>query len=112
VRRHAPLIVALAFHGFVAVMALLFHVRARVSVASAFEEYGTAVPPATAVALSPLFLPLTIGTGLAVALAGLVLPVRRSRRSFLLGAGLCISAFALIFAVVAAFLPIFRPGSL
>ena len=110
-RRHAALIVLLASHAFVVGMALLFYLHLRVAMAAAFSDYNTVLPTFTALALSDAFLPAAVGAGLSIAACGLMLPLKRSLRAALLGAGLCISSFALIFAVIAAYLPFFQPGS-
>jgi hypothetical protein len=43
------------------------------------------------------------------ALAGVVVPLRRRYRAALVGAGLLVASVALVFAVWAAFAPLFRP---
>ena len=111
-RRHAALIVLLASHAFVVGMALLFYLRLRGAMAEAFTDFNTRPPTLTALALSDAFLPAAVGAGLSMAACGLALPLKRSLRAALLGAGLCISSFALIFAVIAAYLPFFQPGAL
>lgn len=111
VRRHAALVVSLTAHAFVAGMALLFYLRLRITMIAAIHDFNVVPPTLTALALSDLFLPAAIGAGLAIATCGLVLPLKRSRRGALLGAGLCVSSFALIFALIAAYLPFFQPGS-
>ena len=110
-RRHAALIVLLASHAFVVGMALLFYLHLRGAMAEAFTDFNTVLPTFTALALSDAFLPAAVGAGLSIAACGLMLPLKRSLRAALLGAGLCISSFALIFAVIAAYLPFFQPGS-
>lgn len=109
-RRRAALLVLAVAHGFVAAMAALFYLKARVAVADAFREYDTVVPAATALALSPAFLPAAVGLGLLLGAVGLLAPLRPGRRTAALAAGLVVSSFALVFAVLAAFVPIFRPA--
>jgi hypothetical protein len=76
----------------------------------AFRAYGTKMPALTELAVSSWFVPAAVGLGIASFLASLVLPVRRSRRLGVAAASVVISASALVFAVFAAFEPIFRPG--
>ena len=109
-RRHAALLFVLTAHAFVIGMALLFHLHLRVSVAQAFSDFGTPVPALTAVAISEGFLPAAVGGSLLLSAAGWIVPMKRSRRAALLGAGLCVSSFALIFAILAAYFPMFKPG--
>jgi hypothetical protein len=110
-RRHAALIVLLAAHALVAGLALLFYLHLRVAVAEAFSDFNTTVPTLTLIALSDTFLPAAVGAGLSLAACGLTVPLKRSQRAALLGGGLCVSSFALIFAAIAAYLPFFQPAS-
>ena len=82
--------------------------RARIAIREALRASGTPVSGLTALALSPAFLPVAVGAGLALAAVGLLAPLRRSQRLRIVGAGLVISALALVFAVWAAFEPLFR----
>lgn len=109
-RRHAIFLTLLVSHLIVAAFALFFHLKVRVSVIAAFEEYGTALPPLTQVAVAPWFLPGALGAAAALGLVGFAAPLKRSQRAWLLGVGLVISSSALVFAVWFAFAPIFRPG--
>jgi hypothetical protein len=111
VRRHAALIVSLLAHVFVAAMSALFYLRLRVAVAEAFSDFGTTVPGLTAIAISDEFLPAAVVVGMLLTIAGIVLPLKRSRRAMLLGAGVCVASFALVFAIIAAYLPLFKPAS-
>jgi succinate dehydrogenase/fumarate reductase cytochrome b subunit len=110
VRRHAAVLSLLTFQVLVAVLSAIFHVRARPAVLDAFRAYDTEIPPLTEVALAPWFLPAAVGLAILLAGVALVAPLRRSLRPALLGVGLVVSSFALMFAVWAAFAPIFRPG--
>jgi len=94
----------------VAALGLFFHLRSRPAILAAFHDFDTDLPAGAALALSSWFLPATLGASAIVSLAGLVLPLRRTRRAFLVGLGLMVSATALIFAVWAAFAPVFQPG--
>ncbi len=94
----------------VAALALFFHLRPRPAILAAFREYDTALPAATALALAPWFLPSALGFAALASLAGLAAPLRRTRRAFLVGVGLMVAAGALIFAVGAAFWPLFQAG--
>jgi hypothetical protein len=108
VRRNLALVVLLSLQGMVAALALLIHLGARVSVVEAYRAYDTAMPWMTAVAVSGWLLPGALGVAGALDLVAIAAPMRRSRRAALVSAGLCVSSGALIFAVLAAFLPIFR----
>jgi len=110
VRRHAIFITLLGSHLVVAAFALFFHLRLRVEVLTAFEEFGTAMPAPTRLALTPWFLPGALGVAGLLALPALALPIKRSQRAWLLGAGLVISSSALVLAVWAALAPIFSPA--
>lgn len=99
----------LASVAIVALLSLVFHLRARPHVLDAFRSYETPIPPLTELALSPWLLPLANGAAIAASLGALVLPLRRSQRAAGVGAGLVISSAALVFAVLAAFMPIFNP---
>ena len=92
----------------VAALALFFHLRPRRDILAAFRDYGTELPAAAALALAPWFLPSALAIAAASSLVGLAAPVRRTRRAFLVGAGLLVAATALIFAVCAAFLTLFQ----
>jgi len=109
VRRHAALLTILAGHASVSALALVYHLRARVAVVDAFERYGTEMPAATALALSTWFVPTAVGIGLATAILALLLPIGRRRRLGLAASGVIVSASALVFAVLSAFGPVFRP---
>lgn len=107
-RRNLALIVLLSLQVLVAALALLIYRGARVSVVEAYRAYDTAMPWITAVAVSGWLLPGALGIAGALALLAIAAPLRRSRRAALVAAGLCVSSGALIFTVLAAFLPIFR----
>jgi hypothetical protein len=94
----------------VAALALFFHLRTRLEILAAFHDFDTEIPAAAAVGLSSWFLPAALGVAGLSTLAALVLPLRRSRRASLMGVGLLLAAAALIFAVCAAFVPVFQPG--
>lgn len=108
-RNRALSTLLLAELGVVAVGAF-FHLRSRVAILAAFQAEGTPIPPLTALALSPWLLPGALGAAIAASAIALLAPLRRSQRNGLVGAGLCVASGALIFAVVAGFLPIFQPG--
>jgi hypothetical protein len=108
-RRHLTAVVLLTLQALVAALSALFHVRARVAVLEAFRAYDTAVPLPTQVALSSWLLPAALGVALLLDAAALALPLGRSRRTALLAAALVVPSTALMFAVWAAFMPIFRP---
>ncbi|MCC6554797.1 MAG: hypothetical protein IT372_17620 [Polyangiaceae bacterium] len=108
-RRNAALLALISLQALVVGLSALFHLRARVAVLDAFLEYGTAIPRATQVALSPWLVPVAALAGTALALAAAALPLRRSRRNALAAAGLFLSGVVLVFAVCAAFVPVFRP---
>ena len=109
-RRHAVLITLLASNIAVTALALLFHLWVRVSVLAAFEEYGTPMPATTQVALSGWLLPCAIAAAMGLSLVAVAAPLRRSQRHGLLGVGVVIASTALVFAVWAAFAPIFQPA--
>jgi hypothetical protein len=100
----------LAAEAGVILLAVFFHLRSRTAILAAFHEFGTELPPTARLALSSWFLPAALGVAAASALAGIALPLRRTRRAFLVGLGLVVSSAALIFAVWAAFEPLFRPS--
>jgi len=75
----------------------------------AFRAYDTPLPPLTSVALAPWLLPGAVGLGFVLTAGAMVAPLRRSQRNAIVGAALVISSTALVFAVLAAFAPIFRP---
>jgi hypothetical protein len=111
VRKNAALVTTttLASLALVFALALFFHLHARPSFLRAFRDYGTELPGPAAVALSAWFLPGALAFAGASAIVALAAPMRRSRRGLLLGTGLVVASFALIFAVLAAFLAVFRP---
>ncbi len=110
-RRNAALLTMLAAEIGVAALALFFHLRTRPQILSAFSDFDTELPRAAVVALSPWFLPAALGVAGVCTLAGLLAPLRRSRRAALVGIGLLVAACALIFAVWVAFVPVFQPAS-
>jgi hypothetical protein len=110
VRRNAALIVMIASELLVGLVILAFYLKARTAILAAFHDYGTDLPGTAAVALAPWFLPGALGFALVASLVGLAAPLRRTQRHFLVGAGLFVIACALIFAVWAAFLPLFQPA--
>jgi len=93
----------------VAALSAAFHWKARVAVLEAFRAYDTPLPPLTSVALAPWLLPGAVGLGFVLTAGAMVAPLRRSQRNAIVGAALVISSTALVFAVLAAFAPIFRP---
>ena len=109
-RRHAILITLLVSEAGVAALAIFFHVRSRPLVLGAFHEFNTALPPTTALALTPWFVPSALAAAALFTAIALLAPIGRARRPVLLSAGLLILSFALIFAVWAAFWPIFQPA--
>ena len=108
-RRNLALFALLALQVLVAGLSALFHLRARVSVLEAFHAYDTAIPRLTQLALAPWLIPGALGSAVALDALALVAPLRRSRRTALVAAGLFASSSVLVFAVWAAFAPIFRP---
>jgi hypothetical protein len=109
VRRHGILITLLASYAAVAAFAILFQLRVRPSVLAAFNDYATPMPVATRIALSGWLLPgATAITGLLAAVA-LAAPLKRSQRHGLAGSALVIASITLVFAVWAAFAPLFQP---
>jgi hypothetical protein len=96
-------------HVAVVVFALFFYLRSRVAILAAFQDFGTRLPQATALALSPWFLPASLALSTLAAVAGLALPLRRRYRAALVGSGLLVASGALIFAVGAGFAPLFQP---
>ena len=99
----------LAEAGVVA-LALFFHLRSRVAILRAFEDYDTKLPAAAALALSPHLIPSALAIAGGTTLLGLLLPIRRSQRLGLLGSGLLLASGALVFAIWAGFRAIFQPG--
>jgi len=110
VRRDATLTTLLVTETGVAALSLFFHLRARPKVLRAFTEFDTTLPAATAIALKPWFLPAAIGVAAVFTVVALVAPLRRSRRPRVMSVGLVILCVALIFAVCAAFIPVFQPS--
>ena len=110
VRRNAALYVMLASEIGVVALALFLHLHARPAILRAFHDYGTTVPAGAAVALSSWFLPGAVGFAVGVSSLALALPLRRSRRAFLIGLGLLVVSSAFMFATWAFFLPFFQPG--
>jgi hypothetical protein len=51
-----------------------------------------------------------MGIAVLSSLVALAAPLRTSRRAFLVGFGLLVASVAVVFAVWAAFLPLFQPG--
>ena len=94
----------------VVALALFFHLRSRTAILAAFRDYGTPIPPMAQVALSAWFLPGATGFAVLASLVALVAPLRRTQRAFVVGLGLVVASGALIFAVAAAFLPLFQPA--
>jgi hypothetical protein len=95
---------------FVAGLALFFHLAVRPKIRAAFAAYDTEIPRAAALALSPWLMPGALGFAAVTALVGLAAPIRRVQRSFLIGLGLTVASIVLVFAVWAAFLPLFQPA--
>jgi hypothetical protein len=110
VRRNAALVTTIASLALVFALGLFFHLRARPGILRAFREYGTELPGPASVALSAWFLPGALALAGAAAVVAVVAPLRRRARTAIAGAGLVIASFAVIFAVLAAFLPVFQPG--
>ena len=109
-RRNAILITLLASEIFVLIFGALFYFLIRPSVASAFSDFGTPMPPLTRAALSPWLLPPTGAASLALSLIALAAPIRRSYRNALAGAGLVIVSVALVVAVWGALERLFGPA--
>ena len=93
----------------VGALALFYYFSLRVRVLAAFDAYGTTVPPLTRVALSRWFIPSAIAVALALTLASIALPLRRSRSMRLVQLAVTLLASAVVFAVLAALVPIFNP---
>lgn len=110
VRRNAALYTMIAAEVLVTVLGLFFYLRSRVVILAAFREFGTELPATAALALSPWFVPGALGVGALSLLVAVAAPLRRSQRAGLVGLGLLVASAALIFAVWAAFLPLFQPG--
>jgi hypothetical protein len=110
VRRNAALYVMLAAELGVAAMALFFFFRSRPVILAAFHDFGTEVPGPAGVALSSWFVPGALGFAGVCTAVGIAAPLRRSGRSFLVGLGLMVASIALMFAVWAAFQPLFQPA--
>lgn len=106
-RRNLALVTLLVLQVVVAALSLVFHTRVRVSVLDAFQAYDTAIPRLTRLALSPWLMPVALAAAAALDAAAIALPLRRPRRAALAAAGLVASSSALIFAVCAAFVPVF-----
>jgi hypothetical protein len=100
----------LAAEAGVAALALFFYLRSRTAILAAFHDYGTEVPAAASLSLSSWFLPAALAFAALCTLVALAAPVRRTRRAFLVGLGLMVAATALVFAILAAFLPLFQPA--
>jgi len=94
----------------VVALAVFFHLRSRTAILAAFHDYGTEIPPAARLALSAWFRPAAVLFAVAASLVALAAPLRRTHRAFLVGLGLIVASVALIFAVWAAFLPLFQPA--
>jgi hypothetical protein len=90
-------------------LALFYYFSLRVRVLAAFDAFGTEVPPLTRVALSSWFIPAAIGAAALLTLASIALPLRRSRAMRLVQLAVTVLATAVVFAVLAALVPIFKP---
>jgi hypothetical protein len=93
----------------VVALGLFFYLRSRAAILAAFRDFGTELPATAALALSPWFVPGALGVAVLSSLVALAAPLRPSRRAFLVGLGLLVASAALVFAVWAAFLPLFQP---
>ena len=93
----------------VGALALFYYFALRIRVLGAFDAYGTSVPPLTAVALSRWFVPSATAIAGALTIAALALPLRRSHALRVLQLAVTILATAVVFAVLAALVPIFKP---
>ena len=93
----------------VGALALFYYFALRVRVLAAFDAFGTSVPPLTAVALSRWFIPAALSFAFALTLAALALPLRRSHALRVVQLAVTILATAVVFAVLAALVPIFKP---
>jgi hypothetical protein len=91
-------------------VALVFHIKARPAILRAFADYGTPLPGAARLALSPWWIPGALACAALATVVGLAAPLRRSRRRAVIGAGLVVASVAVVFAVWAAFAAIFQPG--
>ena len=107
-RRNAILGVLFAGEIFALLLSLLFYMKTRVAVLDAYREYGTVMPRGAQVALSSWFLPGAMGTALLLSALAIGLPLRRSQRAVLAGAGVVICSAALVYAVWSAFAPLFE----
>ncbi len=107
-RRNAALVTMLALEAAVLALAGFVYLRSRVAILAAFRDFGTELPAAPAVALSAWFLPAAALGSVFVTLVGLLAPVRPRRRALAVGVGLFVSSAALVFAVTASFLAVFR----
>ena len=107
-RRHAILGALFAGEIFVLILTGLVYLKTRVAVLEAYREFGTKMPRYAEVALSSWFLPSAIGLMAALSFAAMALPLRRSRRTALVGMGLVVASVALVVSVWAAFAPLFQ----
>jgi ABC-type Na+ efflux pump permease subunit len=110
VRRHAILLTLLAADLAVTLLAIFLHLRFRPPVLQAFADYNTELPQTAAIALSGWFLPGAIAASTLLAAVAIVAPLKRSARATLAGIGTLLVSFAVIFAVWAAFAPLFQPA--
>lgn len=109
-RRNAALYTMIASNAGVLALGIFFHLQSRTAILAAFREFGTELPATAALALSPWFVPGALGISAVSSLVALAAPLRRSQRAVLVGLGLLVASAALIFAVWAAFLPLFQPA--
>jgi hypothetical protein len=108
VRRNAVLGVLFAGEIFALILSLLFYMKTRIAVVDAYADYGTVMPRSTQIALSSWFLPSAMAAALGLSVLAIAAPLRRSQRAALAGTGLVICSTALVYAVWAAFAPLFQ----
>ena len=93
----------------IGVLAAFFYLRLRLKVAAAFADFGTAVPPLTKIAISPSFMPAAVAVSCAFTLFAFLLPLKRSRQMRLVQLSVTFLASAVVFALLATFIPLLNP---
>jgi hypothetical protein len=93
----------------VGALALFYYFSLRVRILSAFDAYGTRVPPLTRIAISPSFIPIALALSTAATVLAMVLPIKRSRSIRLAQLAVTVLACAVVFAILAALVPMFNP---
>src|SRR4051812_17609968 len=94
----------------VGALAAFFYFRLRGKVAAAFADFGTTVPPLTKIAISRSFVPAAVAVACGFTLLAFVLPLKRSRRMRLVQLAVTLLASSVVFAILAALVPLFNPG--